>query len=107
MTDLDEKYRAEGWGKITDAALGIAPSAVESQARGVARYAAQRIAVLEQACGAAAVAMMMDMDGGQIAACAHDSPFMMACRAVGLDPVNDPEKAIEIVAAIRAEGPIG
>lgn len=65
-----------------------------------------RIAVLEQACGAAAVAMMMDMDGGQIAASAHNSPFMMACRAVGLDPVNAPEKAIEIVAAIRAKGPI-
>lgn len=32
-------YRDEGWGKITDKALRISPSDVESQARSVARWA--------------------------------------------------------------------
>ena len=35
---LDERYRKEGWGVITDIALGVAPSDVESQAREVARW---------------------------------------------------------------------
>lgn len=39
---LDETYREEGWGKLTDKALGIRPSDVESQARQVARYAYDR-----------------------------------------------------------------
>lgn len=37
--ELDEKYRQEGWGRVTDAALGIPPRDVESQARDVARWA--------------------------------------------------------------------
>lgn len=45
--NLDERFRAEGWGLITDQALGIAPADVESQAREVARWAHQKIASLE------------------------------------------------------------
>ncbi len=42
-TRLNKRYRDEGWGHITDAALGIAPVDVESQARSVASYAADEI----------------------------------------------------------------
>lgn len=35
--ELNEQYRAEGWGRLAEAALGIKPSDVESQARTVAR----------------------------------------------------------------------
>lgn len=43
--DLDAEYRAEGWGKITDAAFNgrVAPMDVESNARHVARYAHEQI----------------------------------------------------------------
>lgn len=44
---LNEQYRAEGWGRVAEAALGIAPSETESQAREVARWAHDRIAELE------------------------------------------------------------
>ena len=37
--DLNESYRDEGWGTITDLALNIEPENVESQARTVARWA--------------------------------------------------------------------
>lgn len=40
------------------------------------------------------------------AAAENNSPLMLACRAVGIDPVNAPEKAIEIAARIRAQGPL-
>lgn len=45
VKDLNEMYRAEGWGKITDAAfLGrVEPENVESAARQVARYAHEQI----------------------------------------------------------------
>lgn len=46
---LDDAYRADGWGKITDAALEIRPSAVESQARDVARWAHAEIERLQEA----------------------------------------------------------
>lgn len=46
---LDDAYRAEGWGKITDAALEIRPSNVESQARDVARWAYAEIERLHKA----------------------------------------------------------
>ncbi len=36
---LDRSYRNDGWGRITDKALQIAPSDVESQARRVAEWA--------------------------------------------------------------------
>lgn len=38
---LDENYREEGWGRVTDAALGgcVRPADVEAQARIVARFA--------------------------------------------------------------------
>lgn len=39
--------REDGWGIVTDAALGILPEDVESQARVVARWAAARIKELE------------------------------------------------------------
>ncbi len=42
-TRLNKLYRDEGWGHITDDALGIAPVDVESQARSVASYAAEEI----------------------------------------------------------------
>jgi hypothetical protein len=42
-TQLNDKYRAEGWGKITDEALGIEPADVEMQARTVARWAYEEI----------------------------------------------------------------
>lgn len=41
--DLNAMYREEGWGRITDAALGIEPEHVESQAREVARWAADAL----------------------------------------------------------------
>lgn len=41
--DLNKKYREEGWGIITDRALGIDPEFVESQARTVARWAYEEI----------------------------------------------------------------
>lgn len=44
---LDARYRDAGWGHLTDAALGIAPCDVESQARRVAEWAYERIAALE------------------------------------------------------------
>ena len=48
MKDLNEQYRAEGWGKITDAAFQgrVQPEDVESQAREVARYAHKTISEL-------------------------------------------------------------
>lgn len=46
---LNASYRAEGWPRITDAALGIDPCDVEAQARKVAAWAAEREAVLEAA----------------------------------------------------------
>jgi hypothetical protein len=36
---LNNKYRVEGWGRVTDLALGIEPADVEMQARTVARWA--------------------------------------------------------------------
>lgn len=42
-TDLDVKYREEGWGNLAAEALGIRPQDVESQAREVARFAQGRI----------------------------------------------------------------
>lgn len=45
--DLDARYREEGWGRITDSALGIEPRNVESQARRVAQWAHERIEALE------------------------------------------------------------
>lgn len=41
MIDLDERYREEGWGKITDQVFGgrVRPQDVESMAREVARWA--------------------------------------------------------------------
>jgi hypothetical protein len=45
--DLNKFYREEGWGLITDKALGIPPIDVESQAREVARWAHARILKLE------------------------------------------------------------
>ena len=44
---LNARYRDAGWGHLTDAALGIAPCDVESQARRVAEWAHERIAALE------------------------------------------------------------
>lgn len=38
-TQLNARYREEGWGNITDEALGIDPADVEMQARTVARWA--------------------------------------------------------------------
>lgn len=46
-TDLNKLYREEGWGRITDAALGIDPKDVESCARTVARWAHNTIARLQ------------------------------------------------------------
>lgn len=45
---LDQAYREAGWGRITDAALSIPPTNVESQARDVARYAHSQIQRLTQ-----------------------------------------------------------
>lgn len=41
MTDLDARYREEGWGEVTDEVFNgrLAPQDVESQAREVARWA--------------------------------------------------------------------
>jgi len=47
--DLNATYRQEGWGRITDQALGIAPEDVESQARAVARWAFDEMARLKAA----------------------------------------------------------
>ena len=48
--DLDEAYRRnEIWPAITDAALGIRPSDVESAARRVAEYAAEALAAKDSA----------------------------------------------------------
>lgn len=54
MSDRQERFprvnamaREDGWGVVTDAALGILPENVESQARGVAKWAADRIKELE------------------------------------------------------------
>ena len=47
--DLNALYRAEGWGLITDKALGIEPIHVESQARRVAEWAFHEITQLQQA----------------------------------------------------------
>lgn len=41
--DLNDRYRQEGWGRITDEALGIPPQNVEASARSVARWAHDRI----------------------------------------------------------------
>lgn len=56
MSERQERFprvnamaREEGWGTVTDAALGILPEDVESQARVVARWAAARIEELEAA----------------------------------------------------------
>ncbi len=68
------------------------------------RKAEARIAVLEQACGAAAVSMYLDMTGEQIAESAPGSPFLLACAAVGLDPIGAPEKILSVAAKIRADG---
>lgn len=44
---LNQLYREQGWGRLAEAALGIEPYDVESQARHVAQYAvAQRSAPL-------------------------------------------------------------
>ena len=40
---LNALYREEGWGKVSDAALGIEPYDVESQARRVAEWAHNEI----------------------------------------------------------------
>lgn len=66
-----------------------------------------RIAVLEQACGAAAAAMMLDMNAEQIAAAHENSAFALCCRAVGMDPVNEPERLITLIEDIRRRGPQG
>ena len=49
MTDdeLNQRYYDEGWGHIAYAALGVDPVDVESAARLVAGYAANRIGELE------------------------------------------------------------
>jgi hypothetical protein len=51
MTDeeRDAAYRHEGWGRVTDKALGISPSNVESQARRVAEWAFDAIGCLADA----------------------------------------------------------
>lgn len=36
--DLNQRYRDAGWSEIAEAALGIEPANVESQARDVARW---------------------------------------------------------------------
>lgn len=76
------------------------------RAAALERKVEARIAVLEQACGAAAVAMYLDMTGEQIAESEPGSPFMLACAAVGLDPISAPEKVISLAAKIRADGHI-
>jgi hypothetical protein len=43
VTHADKLYRDEGWQIITDAALGIPPTDVESQARTVARWSHEEI----------------------------------------------------------------
>lgn len=47
MADLNEMYRAEGWGNVTDQALGIPPENVESQARMVASWAHTELSQLK------------------------------------------------------------
>lgn len=42
---LNKLYRAEGWGLITDLALGVEPTEVESSAREVARKALELIRI--------------------------------------------------------------
>lgn len=45
---LDRRYREAGWGLITDAALGIPPHRVESQARMVADFATELAGSLQE-----------------------------------------------------------
>ena len=45
---LNGMYNDEGWGELATTALGLEPVDVESQARTVARYAADRIEELEE-----------------------------------------------------------
>lgn len=49
MSDLDDKYRDEGWGIVSERALSIRPSDTESQAREVARWAWAEIERLRDA----------------------------------------------------------
>lgn len=50
---INELYRQQGWGQITDKALGLEPENVESQARCVAAWAFEEIERLRGALFAA------------------------------------------------------
>lgn len=57
MSDLDDRYRDEGWGVVAERALNISPSDTESQAREVARWAWAEIERLKSALGGAEEAL--------------------------------------------------
>lgn len=75
MTDINERYRDEGWGKVTDKSLGISPENVESQARTVASWAhgelerltalnAELATALEEVCGVIDAAGTLNLSNG-------------------------------------------
>jgi hypothetical protein len=67
MRNIDEECREEGWGRITDKALGIPPSDVESQARSVARWAFEVNSELLAALKAIAANSALNSSIGRIA----------------------------------------